>query len=368
MEKEKFYCEYCEVDFGGRKYGFQKHLKTKKHLRNVERAQKAKTCVPCPSPSGDNKDEQITALVELVKNLQQNITELQNKTPPPTSHAPFELAQIPVGKKKYSIERILNRKDTPITYPREKWKPFIMKAYYYECDDVETIITNRFSCLTKAANLLIQKFKDCDKEDLPILVLNKRGGLNNKIAYYESSNGIFTTRTNIEKKRDIQLWRLLEVYLAKSMGQWWDEKKLKEIYREMPIEIRDKMFYKTTEDNKLSFLDFWCECRPCDHCIGCYKDVLYREGLHKVYKFKDRELVSPQGQTFSLHGDEFKDFVEDYLNAIREHEHFEVFINYQREALINQDLWLSTCEDLDLVCDRLFDAVCELCNVNTILN
>lgn len=373
--EENFFCEYCNVDFGGRKYGWKRHLKTKKHLKNVDEAENKNSeitqtpQVKTKTKKVDKKDEQIKQLMELVKNLQSNITDLQSKPKSPPIEKTAFTEEVEVKNVSYTLDRILNRKNENIPYPREKWKSFILKAYYYEADEIETIVTNRFTCLTKASNLLIQKFKDCKKEELPILVLNKRAGISNKIAYYENTNGVFTTRTNVEKRKDIQLWRVLNAYLGKSQGQFWDEKHLKEIYRDLPIEIRDKMFYTTRQEGQLSFLDFWCEHGHNDICIGCYKDSSYCDmSGGKLYTYKNTQLISPQGQKFKLTDESYKDFVEEYLSAITNHENYEIFLNYKKQQNTFTELWGSQNDDLDSVTDELFDIICDICNINNILN
>ena len=91
---------------------------------------------------------------------------------------------------------------------------------------------------------------------MPIIVLNNDRGKNKKICYFTKEDK-FETKTNVAKKENIDLYSRIDMYIFKSFSQLWYEDKLKEIYRDMPIEVRNKIHYQTTDENKISFLCFW---------------------------------------------------------------------------------------------------------------
>ena len=363
-------CTVCDKDFGNRKSNYVKHCNSKKHLQKVNQQPKNEIIrKKILKPVKDSKDEQIENLTNMVMMLKEQLEEIKNTPSSPRTRSPI-LAAVPRNRNTYSIAELLNRNDTDLPNPLElNWKKFITDGYYYKEGKVDKIIASNYSAVAHAANLLLAKIKSTKKIHLPILVINKQRGSARKIAYYSQKYNEFIVKTDIEKKTDVELYQFLETYLGRSAGQYWLIKKLKAIYNELPIEIRDKMYFERTKgDNKLCFLNLYCTCEDGDH-TDCYKASAAYDpmtGKH-FYKYKDSELIKPDGHTFSLNGDEFTNFIQEYYDHIEEHEYCDVYKSYRKTQDEMTCIWASEDNDLKMATNELFDKVSELCNINPLL-
>tara|TARA_R110002096_G_scaffold334431_1_gene528191 strand:+ start:971 stop:1936 length:966 start_codon:yes stop_codon:yes gene_type:complete len=271
----------------------------------------------------------------------------------------------PTVVNKYSIENIINRTDTDIRLPKQTWKKFINSAYHYDTTQGEDkLISSGEKHIEKAANLLITKLNNTPKEELPILLINKTSGANKRIAYYEGDPE-FTVRTGVSKKDNVQLFNALDIYLSRSIGLLWYEPKLREIYRTLPIEIRNKVWFRAMDDDKISFLDFFCVPGECRH-LACWSSTHYTDHKHTYYKYKNKVLQNVDGGKFVLDDDAYLEFRSDYAEHVINHEHYDTLIKFRKEQ---KDCYFSTemCEIQSGVLEELFIQVCRICNINTIL-
>ena len=252
---------------------------------------------------------------------------------------------------------MVERTNTDLLLPSENWKKFITSAYKYK--QRENFITCGYEPLQTAANLLITKFMKTPQELLPVIVLNNSKGKNKKIAYYTDFSK-FKIKTDVVKKDSIELYNHIDAYLFKSFAQLWLEDKLKDIYRTLPIEIRNKIHFRTIDNNKIAFLDFQCSCTDGSH-MRCFRDLLVDEEDFKSWKYKEQELQNVDGQIFILTNDEYFNFVEDFVNHINNHEYGYVYNDYRQ----NRDLATFDRENEKIrlrVVDEVFDIITARCN------
>ena len=207
------------------------------------------------------------ALLELVKQLSAQVQSLQNDntvipdTKQRQENNPYSFTMI-IKNNLFTQDEMIQRTNPNILKPKENWLKFIFNAYGWKSR--ETHIKCEYEPHQTAANLLLTKFYNTPQELLPIIVLNNDRGKNKKICYYTKEDK-FETKTNVSKKENIDLYNRIDMYIFKAFSQLWYEDKLKEIYRDMPIEIRNKIHYQATDDNKISFLDFKCHCNDNSH-------------------------------------------------------------------------------------------------------
>ncbi len=394
-------CITCDKIFD-RKANYDRHCKTKYHIRRVEKNAKvrcstkiektpevqdltfhnskenAKTAkgVAATLPSQNTEVQDLSlhnaTLLDMIKKLQSELNELKQRPASPQQHSPISLA--PVPNKKYTINQLLCRKDTGISLPTQKWKTFLNTAYYSEHE--AGIIECSAKHIEKAANLLLGKLQNTEPDQLPIIVLNKKSGVEKKVAYYEGDDD-FIIRSGITKKTNVQLYNCLDVYLSRSVGQLWYEPHLKEIYRTLPIEIRNKVHYRGDEQ-RIGFLDFMCLEKPakkksndkkCRH-FGCWNSKLYdgyADSMHHVFwKWKNRDLINVDGGTFKLNDEDFNEFRSDFAEHVMNHEYYQDYLDYRNNQ---QNCYFSTevCAVQEDVLEELFIQVCILCNVNEII-
>jgi len=318
----EFECKVCNRSFKTQAQ-LDRHLKTKVHLLKVAREKKI----------------------------------AKSSTEP----KPFSLS-VPI-QNKYSIEDIINRKDTDIRLPKQTWKKFINNAYHYDGPE-EKLISCGEKHIERAANLLIAKLNNTPKEELPILLVNRASGANKRIAYYEGDPE-FTVRTGVSKKDNVQLFNALDIYLSRSIGLLWYEPKLREIYRTLPIEIRNKIWFRSMDSDKISFLDFFCVQKECRH-LACWSSTHYTDHKYTYYKYKNKQLQNVDGGKFVLDDDTYLEFRSDYAEHVINHEHYDTFVKFRKEQ---KDCYFSTemCEIQNSVLEELFIQVCRICNINTIL-
>ena len=264
--------------------------------------------------------------------------------------------------KKYSIEDILSRQNTEIQLPKQTWKKFINTAYSFD-GEVEKLITCNEKHIEKAANLLLAKLNNTAKEELPILIVNKSSGANKRIAYYEGDPD-FTVRTGVSKKDNVQLFNALDIYLSRSIGLLWYEQHLREIYRTLPIEIRNKVWYRCSDDVKISFLNFYC-VPNCRH-IACWNATHFSDHKYTFWKYKNKELDNIDGGKFTLNDEDYLEFRADFAEHVINHQHYNTYLKFRNEQ---QEYYFTTemCEIQDAVLEELFIQVCRICNINTIL-
>ena len=263
---------------------------------------------------------------------------------------------------KYSIEDILSRKNTEIKLPKQTWKKFINSAYTYD-GEVEKLITCNEKHIEKAANLLLAKLMNTEKEELPILIVNKSSGANKRIAYYEG-DADFTVRTGVSKKDNVQLFNALDIYLSRSIGLLWYEPQLREIYRTLPIEIRNKVWYRCSDDAKISFLNFHCVPK-CRH-IACWNATHFSDHKYTYWKYKNKELDNIDGGKFTLNDEDYLEFRSEFGEHVMNHEYYNTYLkfrNEQKEYYFSEEI----CAMQDTVLEELFIQVCRICNINTIL-
>tara|TARA_R110001632_G_scaffold6415_2_gene26308 strand:+ start:574 stop:1521 length:948 start_codon:yes stop_codon:yes gene_type:complete len=264
---------------------------------------------------------------------------------------------------KYSIEDILSRKNTEIKLPKQTWKKFINSAYTYD-GEVEKLITCNEKHIEKAANLLLAKLMNTEKEELPILIVNKSSGANKRIAYYEG-DADFTVRTGVSKKDNVQLFNALDIYLSRSIGLLWYEPHLREIYRTLPIEIRNKVWYRCSDDAKISFLNFHCVPK-CRH-IACWNATHFSDHKYTYWKYKNKELDNIDGGKFTLNDEDYLEFRSEFGEHVMNHEYYNTYLkfrNEQKEYYFSEEI----CAMQDSVLEELFIQVCRICNINTILD
>lgn len=363
----EYVCLICDKNFGNKKSNYVRHCNSKKHLDKEKHVPKNEIIrKKVLKPIKDPKDEQIENLKQMVMMLQQQVEEMKSLPHSPRTHSPI-VADVP-SSGNYSVAEILNRNDNDLENPLEdSWKKFIEDAYCYE-GETENIISSSYTAVAYAANLLLAKIKSTRKIHLPILIINKKRGSARKIGYYNKKNGEFIVKTDIEKKTDVELYKFLEMYLGRSSGQRWLIKKLKSIYNELPIEIRDKMYFENNENNKLSFLKLYCMCEDGDHS-GCYKtiDFFNMATGQNVYRYKDANLIKPDGKTFSLKGNDFTNFIQEYYDHIEEHEYCDEYKSFRKTQNEMTCIWASEDSELKNVANELFDKVCDLCSINPLL-
>lgn len=336
----EYSCETCNRDFKENRIKYEYHLTTSGHKRNISQKENTPT----------------NMLLDMVKTLKQQVQSLTsgNSNVSKRENKPLSFNTI-TKHNLYSKEQIINRKNTDLMNPSEKWNRFIFNAYEYQNE--EKFVSCGYSPLEKAANLLITKFYKTPQELLPIVVLNNTVGRKKKIAYYDGEK--FTVKSDILKKESLDLYTRIDMYLFKSFAQIWLDTKLREIYRTLPIEIRNKVHYRETADNKISFLDFKCCCVGSNH-VGCYKDILYKDGHYEILKYKDRDLKNVDGKLFKLSGNEFIEFVEEFVNHINDHDYGFIYDEYRE----NKDL--ATFDESSErtrygVVDEVFDMITKRC-------
>ena len=358
-------CLKCDKNFGNRKSNYNKHLLTKKHLKQAESFTPTNEIIETKERKErkvkPTKDQKIEELSNMLMTLQNQMEQMKN-TP--------QLAIMGEIQKrgKYKLSEILNRDDVELENPHYSWKLFLEEGYYYD-GEIEHEISSMYPALAYAANLLIAHFKDTKKRELPILVLNRKRGAARKIAYYTKKDGEFIVKTDIEKKKNVELYVYLNMYLSRSIGQMWLKKKLKSIYKELPIEIRDKMYYQNSENKKISFLDFYCDCEDGDH-HDCYKAKTYydeRTGT-QFYKYKNVELMKPDGTTFSLKDDAFTEFTQEFYDYLDGHEYSDVYHEYRKTQLQMAFIFSNEESDLNKVCNETFDKIMDICSITPLLN
>ncbi len=297
-------------------------------------------------------DRHLTTKVHLTKvEREQNKAEKKNA---------FSLS-MPI-ENKYSIEDILSRKNTDIRLPKQTWKKFINSAYTYD-GEVEKLITCNEKHIEKAANLLLAKLMNTEKEELPILIVNKSSGANKRIAYYEG-DADFTVRTGVSKKDNVQLFNALDIYLSRSIGLLWYEPHLREIYRTLPIEIRNKIWFRCSDDAKISFLNFHCVPK-CRH-IACWNATHFSDHKYTYWKYKNKELDNIDGGKFTLNDEDYLQFRSEFGEHVMNHEYYNTYLkfrNEQKEYYFSEEI----CAMQDTVLEELFIQVCRICNINTIL-
>jgi hypothetical protein len=308
-------------------------------------------------------------LMGLLKILTDKIERLENKTPRPRT-TPFEdiSAPVKIQTETYPLEKILSRKNTNIPYPEELWKKFITSAYHYKTNEKHLEMSSA-PYMERACNQLIQKFKDCKKEELPILIINKAIGSSKKIAYYDSNDGSFTVKSDIQKKGNVELYSYLDRYLTQSLGLKWYEPTIKQMYREAPIDIKNKMQYSRGNDNIISFKHFYClGGSKCGEHINCYRDVLFHDERSnmKVYKYLNRNLKNIDGGNYTLDDEGYEELVTDYIEYMINHEHFDIYEKYRAEE---KDIYYSTevQEKQQIILEQLYSTICSICNINSII-
>ena len=376
-EKTNWYCEVCDKYFSSAA-ALKRHEKTLGHKRKVEKQGKKPELIQVletpklidpPKKRAekqtpvDKKDRQIELLLQAVAKLSEKVDDLENRPPSPRVTSPFEMAEIK-PKVRYNINQILCRKGTNMAVPDLFWKKFITSAYCWE-GKVDDVITSKYKNLTIAANRLISLFKYTDREKLPILVLDKKAG---KIAYYETDDKTFITRADKRSKAIFKTF--LEMYLIRSPGQFWYEKTLKKMYREMPIEMRDKMYFQSCDDEHLSFCDFYClEGKRCDDVPGAWRETVYTGDTTKILKRVNRELKKPTGGTFSLNDDEYREFVHEYYEYVHDHEDYDTFKKFKEGQSADQivNFYATDNEEFANILDDVHDKICDLCDINDVL-
>jgi len=314
-------CEVCHRQFGENRLKYEYHLTTSSHKRNVEK------CSPVVNSNTDT-----AALLELVKQLSAQVQSLQNGNTiiPDTQQRqesnPYSFTTI-IKNKLFTQDEMIQRTHPNILKPKENWLKFIFSAYKWKSR--ENHIRCEYQPHQTAANLLLTKFFNTPQELLPIVVLNNDRGKNKKICYY-TKEGKFETKSNVSKKENIDLYNRIDMYIFKAFSQVWYEDKLKEIYRDMPIEVRHKIHYHSTDDNKISFLDFKCHCNDNSH-RGCYRDMIVDDDRCQLWRYKNHDLINADGGTFLLNDDEYMELVNEYVNAIEDHEHAHDYNDYREQ-------------------------------------
>ena len=375
-------CVVCDKTYKT-EAGLNRHYKTASHKKKLDTMENNEVILSDARAYADSlpkvkigdkvaasKDAQIASLLEMVKNLTEKVNTIEDKVPEPRVTSPFHMADVSYPKAKYSVNQILSRSGTKMKCPDFFWRKFISDGYFYE-GKVETVIKTKWKNLNYGANLLISMFKSTHKEELPILVLNKKSG---KIAYYETDDKSFITRTSIKGRTGF--YNFLEIYLVRTSAQLWHEKKLRGIYRDLPIEIRDKMHYQSTERNHISFLNFYYHAANCNTNnktnidVGSYRQMIPDIDGNKIILRQNRELKKPSGEAFSLDGQDYYDFVEEYINFIHDHEDYETFKKYVQdrndEEVVN--MMATDNEGFKEVLDDVFDKICDICDINKIIN
>ena len=91
---------------------------------------------------------------------------------------------------------------------------------------------------------------------------------------------------------------------------------------------------------------------------------------NKIILRQNRELKKPSGESFSLDGQDYYDFVEEYINFIHDHEDYETFKKYVQdrndEEVVN--MMATDNEAFKEVLDDVFDKICDICDINKIIN
>jgi len=314
-------CNICSRNFGENRIKYEYHLTTSQHKRKAEK---------CNVKLEENTNT--AQLLELVKQLTAQVQVLQaNNNPAPVATVrptkePLSFTHI-IKNKIFTIDEMLQRSNPELLKPDTTWIKFIFNAYKYKSR--ETHITCEYKPHEIAANLLLTKFYQTPQELLPIIVLNNDRGKNKKICYY-STGGKFDVKTNISKKENIDLYNRIDMYIFKSFCQSWEESKLRDIYRDLPIELKNKIHFQTSDENKLSFLDFKCCCTDTSH-RGCYREMIIDDDRCKLWRYKDHELINIDGGKFTLTDDDYFDFVSEYVNAIEDHEYAHVYNDFREQ-------------------------------------
>jgi len=342
----EYSCKCCERDFGENRIKYEFHLTTSGHNKKQNLAKSEM------SPTD--------YLMDMVATLKKQVQDLSGggggaaiiKRP---SKKPLSFTKI-ITDKIYTIEQVVDRKNTDMLLPEKSWTKFIYSAFTNQTR--QKYISHPYKPLETAANLLLTKFYETPQELLPIVVLNNDKGKNKKIAYYYS-DGTFQVKTNIKKRRNVELYARIDFYLFKAFAQTWLEPKLKEIYRSLPIEIKNKVHYHTTDGNQISFLDFKCTCTDNAHS-KCYRDMLVEDEDYKVWRYKDRELKNIDGNDFRLVGDDYFDFVQDFVDHIENHDLGYAYNEYRE----NRDIVSFDKDSEDsryTVVDDVYDLITKRC-------
>ena len=314
-------CDICNRQFGENRIKYEYHLTTKQHKH------KASKCQPVLNTNANTEQllKLVKQLTEQVQSLQSGNTSIQSPQQRETN-VPYSFTQI-IKNKIFTVDEMISRTNPNILKPEETWVKFIFNAYRYKSRD--NYITCEYKPHQIAANLLLTKFYNTPQELLPIIVLNKERGKNGKICYYNKSNN-FEIKTNISKRENIDLYNRIDMYIFKSFSQLWCEDKLKEIYRDMPIELKNKIHFNSRDDDKISFLDFKCFCKDNTHG-GCYKEMICDDNQYRVWRYRNQNLTNIDGKKFMLDDDNYIDFVNEYVDAIEEHENGFIYNEYREQ-------------------------------------
>ena len=337
----QYSCKSCNRNFGENKIKYDYHVTTNSHKRKDVKKQSDM------SPTD--------YLVDMVNTLKQQISDLSNGGAAKRTTSPYDWNNI-IQNKLYTIDQIIERKNTNLLLPKTSWSKFISSSAKH--NNKQKYISTKYLPLETAANLLISKFYDTPQELLPIVVLNNEKGKNKKIAYYESGTH-FNIKTDIKKSRNVELYARIDMFLCQSFSQPWLEEKLKEIYRSLPIEIRHKMHYSSVNPDNISFLDFNCTCTNNIH-TKCYRDLIYEDEMNKVWRYKNRELKNIDGGIFKLSDDEYQEFVQDFVDHIENHDYGYVYNEYRE----NRDAVCFDKESEDrryAVVDEVYNLITERC-------
>ncbi len=341
----EYSCKCCKREFGENRIKYEYHCTTASHKRK-------QTTMKAEMTPTDY-------LMAMVKTLTQQVQDLSGGSAGVVvkreSDKPLSFNEI-IRKKLYTQEQVIDRKNTDMLLPSKSWTRFLTSAYKY--NRKQKIISYSYKPIEIAANLLLTKFYETPQELLPIIVLNNSSGRKKNIAYYYGDS-IFNVRTDIVKRRNIDLYSRIDMYLYKAFAQPWLEDKLKEIYRSLPIEIKNKVHYHSIDDNNISFLDFKCTCSDNMHS-KCYRDLLFDEEDLKVYRYKNRELKNIDGGTFTLNDNEFVEFVQEFIDHIENHDYGYVYNEYRENRdLMSFDTASEECR-YEIV-DEVFNLVCKRC-------
>lgn len=306
----QYNCKSCKRDFGENKKKYEYHLTTNSHKRKNQKETADMTTTDY--------------LLGMVSDLKKQISELSGGAPAQRTSTPLSWNNI-IENKLYTVDAILERKNTNLLLPELSWFKFISASSRHTNN--QKYISANYSPLETAANLLISKFYDTPQELLPIIVLNNEKGRNKRIAYYEKGTS-FITKTDIKKRRNVELYARIDMFLCQSFTQPWLEEKLKKIYRSLPIELRNKIHFSSSNPNNISFLDFNCSCTNNIH-TKCYRDLIYEDDINRVWRYKNRELKNVDGGTFKLNDEEYQDFVQDFVDHIENHDYGYIYTEYR---------------------------------------
>jgi len=310
----EYSCKCCKRDFGENRIKYEYHCTTASHKR------KQTTMKSEMSPTD--------YLMAMVKTLTAQVQDLSSgsggsvvKRP---SAKPLSFHEI-IDQKVYTIEQVIDRKNTDMLLPVKPWIKFIFSAYKHTRQ--QKFVSHSYKPLETAANLLVTQFHETPQELLPILVLNNDRGRKKKIGYY-TDGAMFNVKTDIVKRGNIELYNRIDMYLYKAFTQPWLEDKLKEIYRSLPIEIKNKVHYHSVDPDTISFLDFKCTCKDNMHS-KCYRDLIIDDADIKVWRYKDRDLKNMDGGIFKFNEDDYYEFVQELVEHIENHDYGYVYNEYR---------------------------------------